>query len=84
MTIKLLDENSKEEFDNYITVLQMFSLYLIEEDNYNITTDTKDNEYSMAIKTTYLENQSIESNLSYDEDYESVKLKLIELGHQCN
>lgn len=81
--IKLLDENAREEFDNYVTVLQMFSLYLAEEDNYNITNDSKDNEYDFSIQTTYSKDQEIESNLSYDEDYDSVRQKLIELGHSC-
>lgn len=83
MTIKLLDQNSKEKFDNYVTTLQMFSIYLMENSNYEITDYNDDNAFSISIKTTYTKDMEIESNLSYDEDYESVKQKLIELGHQC-
>lgn len=81
--IKLLDESAKDEFNNYITVLQMFSLYLMENSDYEITDDTREDEFSISIKTNYQENQVTESNLSYNEDYESVKQKLIELGHEC-
>lgn len=83
MTVKLLDENSKEKFDNYVTTLQMFSLYLMENSNYEITDYNDDDAFSISIKTTYSKDMEIESNLNYDEDYESVKQKLIELGHQC-
>lgn len=83
MTIKLLNQNSKEKFDNYVTTLQMFSVYLMENSNYEITDYNDDNAFSISIKTTYTKDMEIESNLSYDEDYESVKQKLIELGHQC-
>ncbi len=81
--ITLLDENFKEEFDNYISILQMFSLYLLDKSNYEITSEENNNEYEFSIKTTYLENQQLESNLSYDEDYNSVKQKLMNLGHTC-
>ncbi len=83
MTIKLLNETAKEQFDNYVTTLQMFSLYLMENSNYEITDYTDDNQFSISIKTTYTKDNKIESNLTYDEDYESVKQKLIELGHSC-
>ncbi len=83
MTIKLLDQNSKDKFDNYVTTLQMFSLYLMENSNYEITDYNDDNAFSISIKTTYTKDTKIESNLNYDEDYESVKQKLIGLGHNC-
>ncbi len=83
MTIKLLNENSKEKFNNYVTTLQMFSLYLMENSNYEITDYNDKDQFSISIKTTYTEDNKIESNLNYDEDYESVKQKLIELGHEC-
>lgn len=84
ITIKLLDESSKEDYDKYISVLQMFSLYLTENSGYDITYTDEDNEFSLEITTTYQKDKKIDSNLEYDEDYDSVKQKLIELGNNCN
>lgn len=83
MSVTLLNESSKEKFDNYVTFLQMFVLYSMENNNYKIDNYSEENKFGFTIKTTYTKDQTSESSLSYDEDYESVKQKLIELGHTC-
>lgn len=84
MSIALLNESSKEEFDNYVTFLQMFVLYSIENNSYKIDSYSEENKFGFSIKTTYTKDQSSESSLSYDDDYDIVKQKLIELGHTCH
>lgn len=84
MSIKLLDESAKEEFDTYVDILKMFSLYLnTKYDYYDITEYTSENEFSLSIKTIYQQNQKTENSLLYDEEYDSVKQKLIKLGYEC-
>lgn len=82
--IKLLNESSREDYDKYISILQMFSLYLTENSGYDITYIDDNNEFSLEMITKYQKDKQIESNLEYDEDYDSVKQKLIELGNNCN
>ena len=83
MSITLLNKAAQEEFDNYVTYLQMFVLYSVENDDYEIDTYSEENKFGFSIKTIYQKDQTTESSLSYDEDYEVVKQKLIELGHNC-
>ena len=83
MSVKLTNENSRELFDNYVITLQMFAIYLSDDETYEVSESTTDNEFILSIKTTYSENKTIESNLYYNESYESVKQKLIALGHTC-
>lgn len=83
MSVKLTNENSRSLFDNYVMALQMFAVYLSDDQTYEVSESTTDNEFILSIKTTYTEDKTIESNLSYNESYESVKQKLIDLGHTC-
>ena len=83
MSVKLTNENSRALFDNYVITLQMFAVYLSDEETYDVSETTTDNEFILSITTTYSENEKIESNLYYNESYESVKQKLIDLGHTC-
>ena len=83
MRITLLDEAARDEFDKSVSVLQMFSIYLSENTEYEIIDSIDTNEFIISIKTDYNSGKDIESNLKYDEDYESVKQKLIALGHEC-
>jgi len=82
--VKLLDENSKSSYNQYISILKMISLYLVENSSYDINYIDESNEFTLEIITTYEKDKEIDSNLEYDEDYESVKQKLIEIGNNCN
>ena len=66
------------------SILQMFSWYLTENSGYDVTYIDDNNEFSLEMITKYQKDKQIESNLEYDEDYDSVKQKLIELGNNCN
>lgn len=84
ISITLLDETSRDDFNNYTTFLQMFILYSYADSDYEINSYPEESKYGLSIKTIYKEDTPSENNLSYDEGYETVKQKLIELGHTCN
>lgn len=84
ISITLLDETAREDFNNYTAFLQMFILYSYADSDYEITSYPEDSKYGLSIKTIYKEDTPSENNLTYDEDYETVKQKLIELGNTCN
>lgn len=83
MILTLKNEDSRTLFDNYVLTLQMFAIYLSDDEAYEVSESTTDNEFILEIKTTYSEDKTIEGNLSYNESYESVKQKLLDLGHTC-
>lgn len=83
MSVKLLNKSAEEEFNNYVTYLQMFVLYSIENGSYEMDSYSEENEFGFSIKTTYVKDKETESSLAYDDDYDLVKQKLINLGHTC-
>ena len=63
INVKLLDESSREYFDQYISIMQAFLIYLKSDSNYDTTYKLSDNEYYVSIKTTYSELTSSDSEL---------------------
>ena len=84
MSVTLLNKNNQEDFDNYITILKLVSIELAQDYDSQIEENTEENKYTLAIKTTYMPNQSTDSNVEYDETYESVYQKMLENNYQCN
>ena len=48
MSVKLTNENSRELFDNYVITLQMFAIYLSDDETYEVSESTTDNEFILS------------------------------------
>lgn len=84
MNVNLLNENSKEYFNNYVKLLEELGEYLKQDEIYELSTEKFENKYIFKVKTTYKENQNTNSTLNYDENYSEVKTKMEKLDYECN
>lgn len=82
INVKLLDESSREYFDQYVSIMQAFLIYLNSDSNYY---KLSDNEYYISIKTTYSEltNSDSELELQFNDTYDTALEKLTNSGQTC-
>ena len=82
--ITIVNNSSQENYENMVEMMEMFGLLLSDYPQYKTETNETDNQYTFKTTITYSADVDSMNELKYNEEYESVKEKIINMGYQCN